>query len=217
MVNATPLFVENDTSSYQIPFYNFLAYDDGTAEKSYGLEGPGLKKFSYEFNLNKPDSLRAIQVHFSHITSDVNDLLFTLFIWKNIDFTTGEEDTLFQKDFMKPIFVDSINGFATFVLDEAIFLEAGSFFVGWQQVDNRNLQIGLDVNNSATNKMRIFSNGSWFSSSVNAAPMIRPILGKQVEFINTSVKELKQESFVVYPNPANDILKLRIKSLDLFL
>jgi hypothetical protein len=212
VVNATPLFIENDTSSYQITFYNFLAYDDGTAEKSYGLEGPGLKKFSYEFNLNKPDSLRAIQVHFSHITSNVNDLLFTLFIWKNIDFTTGEEDTLFQEDFMKPIFVDSINGFATFVLDEAIFLEAGRFFVGWQQVDNRNLQIGLDVNNSATNKMRIFSNGSWFSSSVNAAPMIRPILGKQVAFVNTSVKELKQESFVVYPNPADNILKFKIQN-----
>jgi hypothetical protein len=60
--------------------------------------------------------------------------------------------------------------------------------------------------------MNIYANGTWFKSSVNAAPMIRPVLGKDVDFINTSVKEIQQESFVVYPNPASEILKLKIQS-----
>lgn len=211
-VPSTPSFINNDTSYLQVPFYNYLAYDDGTAEKAYGLEGPGLKKFAYEFNLNKADTLRAVQIHFTQINKNMSNLLFSLFVWDNIDFSTGEEDTLFQKDFLKPIYVDSINGFANYVLDEPVYIEAGKFYVGWQQPEEDNIQIGLDIHNSARNKMNIYANGNWFTSSVDAAPMIRPVLGKNVEFINTSVKEIQQETFVVYPNPATNMLKLKIQN-----
>ncbi len=211
-VPSTPSFINNDTSYLQVPFYNYLAYDDGTAEKAYGLEGPGLKKFAYEFNLNKGDSLRAVQIHFTQINKNMSNFLFSLFVWNDIDFNTGEEDTLYQKDFLKPVYVDSINGFATYVLDEPVYIEAGRFFVGWQQPEEDNIQIGLDIHNSAKSKMNIFANGNWFTSSVDAAPMIRPVLGKEVQFINTSVKDIQEETFVVYPNPANELLKLRIKS-----
>lgn len=214
-VPSSPSFINNDTSYLHVSFYNYLAYDDGTAEKAYGLEGPGLKKFAYEFNLNKGDSLRAVQIHFTHINRYMGNFLFSLFVWDDINFVTEVEDTLYQKDFLKPIYVDSINGFATYVLDEPVYVEAGKFYVGWQQADNENIQIGLDVHNSARTKMNIYANGTWFSSSVNAAPMIRPILGKEVEFINTSVKDIQQETFVVYPNPASEFLKLRVKSLEL--
>jgi hypothetical protein len=213
-VPSTPSFLNNDTSYLHVPFYNYLAYDDGTAEKAYGLEGPGLKKFAYEFNLNKGDSLRAVQIHFTQINKNMSNFLFSLYVWDDIDFVTEIEDTLYQKDFLKPIYVDSINGFATYVLDEPVYVEAGKFYIGWQQAENDNIQIGLDIQNSAKTKMNIYANGTWFTSSVEAAPMIRPVLGKEVEFINTSVKEIQQESFVVYPNPASEVLKLRVKSLE---
>jgi hypothetical protein len=214
-VPSTPSFLDNDTSFLHVPFYNYLAYDDGTAEKAYGLEGPGLKKFAYEFNLNKGDSLRAVQIHFTQINKNMSNFLFSLYVWDDINFVTEIEDTLYQKDFLKPIYVDSINGFATYVLDEPVYVEAGKFYIGWQQAENENIQIGLDIHNSAKTKMNIYANGTWFTSSVNAAPMIRPVLGKDVEFINTSVKDIQQETFVVYPNPASEFLKLRVKSLEL--
>lgn len=211
-VPSNPSFVDNDTSYLQVPFYNYLAYDDGTAEKAYGLEGPGLKKFAYEFNLNKGDSLRAVQIHFTQINKNMSNFLFSLYVWNNINFVSEIEDTLFQKDFLKPIYVDSINGFATYVLDEPVYLEAGKFYIGWQQAENDNIQIGLDIHNSARTKMNIYANGAWFTSSIEAAPMIRPIMGKDVEFINTSVKENVQEAFVLYPNPASEILKFKIQT-----
>jgi len=209
------LSIENDTSSLEIPFFNYLAYDDGTAEKAYGLEGPGLKKFAYEFKMNKPDTLRGILVHFSHIQRDVSSLLFTLFVWDEMNFLTGIEDTLYKEDFLKPIYVDEINGFAAFVLDTPVYLEAGSFFVGWQQTDNLNAQIGLDLNNSAQDKIHIFANGSWFTSVVDAAPMIRPVIGDAVNFVNTSVTEKKAQSasFRIFPNPSNDLVYFDIDNL----
>jgi hypothetical protein len=206
---------ENDTSSLEIPFYNYLAYDDGTAEKAYGLEGPGLKKFAYEFKMNKPDTLRGILIHYSHIQRDVSSLLFTLFVWDDINFISGIEDTLYKEDFLKPIYVDSMNGFAAFVLDTPVYLEAGNFFVGWQQTDNLNAQIGLDVNNSAQDKIHIFANGNWFASVVDAAPMIRPVIGDAVNFVNTSVREKKLEhkEFSLFPNPAIDFIQIEINNL----
>jgi hypothetical protein len=206
----TDLSKENDTSYLDIPFYNYLAYDDGSAEKAYGLEGPGLKKFAYEFNLNKPDTLRGLMVHFTHITRDVSSLLFTMFVWDNINFATGAEDTLYKKDFLKPFYIDSINGFVAFKLDTPVYLNAGTFYVGWQQIDNVNMQIGLDVNNSAKSKIHIYASGNWFASVVEAAPMIRPVIGKAVNFINTAVHEKNKnvQHFFIYPNPANDYLNI---------
>jgi hypothetical protein len=199
---------ENDTSYLDIPFYNYLAYDDGTAEKGYGLEGPGLKKFAYQFHLNKPDTLRGILFHFTHITHDVSNLLFTLFVWDNINFANGKEDTLYKKDFLQPIFVDHINGFAAYPLDTPVYLKEGTFYIGWQQIDNLNIQIGLDLNNSAKNKIHIYANGNWYPSVVEAAPMIRPVIGKAVNFVNTSVSDAKKNiaRMLLYPNPASDNL-----------
>lgn len=210
-IPSSPSFISNDTSALEVPFFNYLAYDDGTAEKGYGLEGPGLKKFAYEFHLNKPDSLQAIQIHFTHINRDASNLLFSLFIWKSINFSTGEEDTLYQKDFLKPLRVDTINGFASYVLDSALYLDAGSFFIGWQQTDLQNAQIGLDIQNSARSKIHIFANGSWITSAVEAAPMIRPVLGKKVNFLFTSIaeKNKNENSFVLFPNPAKNMLNLK--------
>jgi DNA-binding protein len=204
------IWKQNDTSYAETFFYNYLAYDDGSAEKAYGLEGPGLKKFAYEFNLNKPDTLRAIMAHFTYLNRDVSNLLLTLFIWDDINFNTGAEDTLFKKDFLKPLYIDSLNGFVTYVLDTPVYLEAGKFYIGWQQFDNYNMQLGLDVNNSAQSRIRIFANGNWITSVVDAAPMIRPVIGKRVNFVNTSIAEKHAElqHLLIYPNPSSAILQI---------
>lgn len=204
----TDLSKENDTSYLDIPFYNYLAYDDGTAEKAYGIEGPGLKKFAYAFHLNKPDTLRGILFHFTHITRDASNVLFTLFVWNDINFTTGREDTLYKQDFLQPSFSNEINGFVAYLLDTPLYLEAGTFYVGWQQIDNINIQVGLDVNNSARSKMHVYANGSWWASSVNAAPMIRPVLGKAVNWAHYSAarKEMPPAEYHIFPNPADNHL-----------
>lgn len=202
---AGDLTASNDTVTNEIQFYNLLAYDDGTAEKGYGLSGAsGLKRFAMEFTLNEPDTLRAVMIHFTRINEDVTNELFSFFIWKTLDVNNNgtTEDTLYVVDFQRPRYIDEFNGFATFALPEPLLVE-GTFYVGWQQISERNLQVGMDIQNSARRHMYYFSNNTWFASQIEGAPMIRPLLGKQVPLtgILEPNKSILASAIKVYPNP----------------
>lgn len=204
------LSAETDTARVLVPFYNYLAYDDGSAEKAYGLEGPGLKNFAYEFDLNVPDTLQAIQIHFTQINFDASDLLFTLKIWKDIELTNDRtDDLIYSKEFQRPHYIDYYNGFATYVLDSPLLI-SGTFYVGWDQTDEDNIQVGLDMNNSAQEHMYYKIGNNWNSSLVEAAPMIRPVLGEElpVSIDETIVKP--EKSFSIFPNPSSNVYNIAV-------
>lgn len=210
VTNIGDISRNNDTVINEVEFYNLLAYDDGTAEKGYGLAGAaGLKRFAMEFTLNEPDTLRAVMIHFTRINEDVSNELFSFFVWKTLDVNnTGvTEDTLYSIDFQRPIYVDRFNGFATFALPEPLLVD-GTFYVGWQQVSEKNLQVGMDIQNSAMGHMYYFSNNTWFGSQVIGAPMIRPLLGKWVQLTGVvePVASASASTIKVYPNPASNVL-----------
>ena len=69
---------QNDSLFHAQRFDKTLSYDDGSAERAYGLEGLGLKKFAYEFNLNVPDTLVGFQIHYTNIDVRVEDLVLSL-------------------------------------------------------------------------------------------------------------------------------------------
>ncbi len=216
VTNIGDISRNNDTVAREVEFYNLLAYDDGTAEKGYGLAGAaGLKRFAMEFTLNEPDSLRAVMIHFTRINEDVSNELFSFFVWKTLDVNnTGvTEDTLYVVDFQRPTYVDRFNGFATFALPEPLLVD-GTFYVGWQQVSEENLQIGMDIQNSAREHMYYFSNNTWFASQVLGAPMIRPLLGEWVPLVGIvePVANNAANTIKVYPNPATSTLYLDLPS-----
>lgn len=202
---------DNDTATTYIPFFNYLAYDDGSAEKGYGLEGPGLKFFAYQFNLNVPDTLRAIQFHFTQINFDASDLLFTLYVWKDIN-TDGnsEDEILYSKEFQRPSYRDVRDGFVTYVLDTPLIVE-DDFYVGWDQTSEESIQVGLDMNNSATEHMFYRIGNIWNGSLIEAAPMIRPILGKEVDFVGIEAPLAQPKAqFTLYPNPSSGLYNIRV-------
>jgi hypothetical protein len=204
--NPTSITTENNIATTSVLFANYFAYDDGTAEKAYGLEGPGLKKFAYEFNLNRPDTLRALQFHFSQINENLLLNELTLVVWREI---LAGEDTLYIQAGTPFHYIPERNGFTTYVLDTPVAVDT-KFYVGWQQLFTQNIQLGLDLNNSATEHMFYYTNGTWKFSAIAGAPMIRPIVGKNIELTGTGIKNpaLKEEAFI-YPNPAEDVLYLR--------
>jgi hypothetical protein len=150
-------------------------------------------------------------IHFTRINEDVSNELFSFFIWKTLDVNnTGvTEDTLYVIDFQRPIYVDRFNGFATFALPEPLLVD-GTFYVGWQQVSETNLQIGMDIQNSARQHMYYFSNNTWFSSQVLGAPMIRPLLGDYVQLTGVVEPVISNttSTIKVYPNPTSNFLYL---------
>ena len=209
-----PIASNNTAENTQV-FRNIMAYDDGSAERAYGIEGLGLKKFALRFGLNEPDTLAGFQIHFAHIDQNVNNLIFNFYIWDSLRMNdlSFTDQPLFTLDNQKPLYVDSTNGFATYVLDTPLILN-GPIYFGWAQTDDRNLQIGYDLNSTLGRpQMYRFFNGVWGPSnlSTDGSPMMRLILDGNFTGSPTVMipEQRNATSITLYPNPAENKLFLK--------
>ncbi|MDA3779778.1 MAG: T9SS type A sorting domain-containing protein [Bacteroidales bacterium] len=203
----------NDTIKYLQKFYNYYAYDDGTAENGYGLLGDGTKygQVACQFETYKEDTLQAIQFYFNKTRNNANQQYFNLMIWDDNNGKPG--NLLYSQTGVKPIYEDSLNKFSIFNLDNKLILD-GKFFVGWQKTTTDMLNIGFDVNRISTDKLFHNINGSWENSEFEGALMIRPVFGKPCN-INTGINNEnnrvdKKFDFKIYPNPAKEIINISI-------
>lgn len=214
------LLLANDTIRNDILFHNILAYDDGSAEKAYGISGGGteVKKFALEFNIATPDTLAAIQIHFSNIDENVSNLVFSLYAWDSLEIGSPEIDNTVHVigaiENKKPDYIDYKNGFATFVFDTPV-LVYDKFYLGYAQTDNRNLQIGYDLNSTKGREhMYIFSSNTWKPSTVNlvGSPMVRAILDGDYPIPNpTAIHSVAKAEYIkVYPNPVENTLNIEV-------
>ena len=184
----------NDTLYHNQNFFSHFAYDDKSAESAYGINTNGAM-LAYEFQLNRPDTLRAIQMYFPQMLDSVSNIPFKLTIWKDIN---GQGDVLYQQDVF-PVHTENGN-YHTYYLD-SLFQLVGTFYVGWEQTTDDLLNIGLDKNNNANEYMHYNVGSGWLNSSYLGSWMIRPILS-----MNQIVSNIpyKNNIFSVYPNPAKD-------------
>ena len=182
----------NDTLYHNQNFFSHFAYDDKSAESAYGINTNGAM-LAYEFQLNRPDTLRAIQMYFPQMLDSVSNISFKLTIWKDIN---GQGDVLYQQDVF-PVHTENGN-YHTYYLD-SLFQLVGTFYVGWEQTTDDLLNIGLDKNNNANEYMYYNVGSGWLNSSYLGSWMIRPILS-----MNQIVSNIpnKNTSYSVYPNPA---------------
>ena len=192
----------NDTLYHDQNFLSHFAYDDKSAESAYGINTNGAM-LAYEFKLNRPDTLRAIQMYFPQMLDSVSDIPFKLTIWKDIN---GQGNVLYQQD-VYPVHTENGN-YHTYYLD-SLFQLVGTFYVGWEQTTDDLLNIGLDKNNNANEYMYYNVGSGWLNSSYLGSWMIRPILS-----MNQIVSNVpnKNNTYSVYPNPATH--NLFIESTD---
>lgn len=186
----------NDTLYHTQHFHSHFSYDDGTAESAYGININGAK-LAYEFKLNRPDTLRAIQMYFPQMLDAVNHIPFKLTIWDNI---SGSGNIIYQQE-VSPVHTEN-GAYHTYYLD-SIFQLVGTFYVGWEQMTNDLLNIGLDKNNEANDYMYYNVGAGWVMSSYPGSWMIRPLLS--MDEIVSSIKFTKYSSNI-YPNPASSTL-----------
>jgi Secretion system C-terminal sorting domain len=119
---------------------------------------------------------------------------------------------------------DTLQGFSSYkiidtVTGKAIPIPAGDFYVGYQNVGDVKIPIGLDRNNiDKTQYLYQYLNGSWAQMSVSqplvGALMMRPILGGQ-PVRNSSTLKINDiplsEVMTISPNPASDRLYFDLK------
>ncbi|MDR1792780.1 MAG: T9SS type A sorting domain-containing protein [Bacteroidales bacterium] len=200
---------QNDTAFYWQKFYNYFAYDDGTPEAGYvviSTDGKRTTGLALTFQLNKADTIQAVDIYFNNVYNNATEHEFDLCFWND---EGGKPGQLIYKQTVNQIVTDEIYGFQRFYLDTP-FVHSGTIFTGYQTYKNKFLNIGFDQNNSAAGYYFVQKNGgTWLDdyNFSNGTPMIRLVVGKTIEHTDIQVvKDNEKPDFVLYPNPANDRL-----------
>ncbi len=189
---------QNDTSRFIQSFENYYAYDDGSAEAGYGLSVAN-GKVAYSFTLNKPDTLRGVDIFFNRTLNNANDQYFTLLIWSNL----SPETVIYESPLVKPSFVDGVNNFSRYYINDDIIVN-GTFYVGFKQTNNTNINIGYDKNTNSNNYLFYNVDNNWYNSMYTGSLMMRPVLGKKIYFAGIKDNISEKNSLSIYPNPVND-------------
>ncbi|MBR3550916.1 MAG: T9SS type A sorting domain-containing protein, partial [Bacteroidales bacterium] len=202
----------NDTSVFNQKFYNYYAYDDGTAEAGYCLLSTMVNpeaSLAVRFTLAEPDTLQAVRMWFNHTLSDENVAPFSLMVWADdgicADGSPGPGTVLYEMPAQLPGFADNYLDFVSYYLEEPLYL-SGTFYVGFYQNNDVQLNLGFDQNNNASGKFFYRTAAYWYPSFYQGAPMIRPVVGKS--FDHSGVPQRATCDIRMYPNPTTGIVHI---------
>jgi len=197
-------FNGNDTIVREQMLSNYFAYDDGSAEKAYGLFGIAAK-LAYRFTMDKADTLRAIAIHFAHMNVDLSSRLYSLVVWSDNGGKPG--GVLYNIDYESPTYFDGYNGFYVKELNDPLFLSSGAFWIGMIQTTEDVLNIGFDMNNDAKAHLYYDIGNGWIQTQFTGALMIRPLVGKKLPVSIFPIQTPNKPSAIrLFPNPATDML-----------
>lgn len=196
--NAFSGLKSNDTINYTQDFFNYYSLDDGTAEVGYDLINATNGQLAMRFEILKPDTLRAVRLFFLQQAADVSTKLFSIRVWSSLN----PETILYSEPNQRPVYVDQINGYATYVLD-GIVPVSGTIYVGFQQVLPDGLHLGFDKNTASNSRMFYNVNGTWTPTAITSGTfMIRPVMGDTNLF--QAIPEVNLlGNYGLYPNPAS--------------
>ncbi len=200
----------NDTVIKEQIFDNYLAYDDGTAEKAYYLKLssslPG--KLAIEHHLNEPDVLQGISIYFGRQVPMGSNKYFSVAVYQKLQGVDGAPNDVLiaQEDIKFPHYLQ-VNDFYDYHFGP-VNLSAGQFYIAVIQPalsGSDSLYYGLDVNRQQGNHAYFNVEGLWVESTVGGAIMIRPLVGQTVWDTRIDHSSNTESSAVsIYPNPAND-------------
>ena len=196
---------DNDSIIHVQTFRDYYAYDDGTAEKAYALDGQG-GELVVGFDIQKADTLEGIWIHFTPFYDDAVGETFTLKIRQEDAENPGQpggeivtQYTIHEPDY----YANQYDGF-TYIPFEAPIPVVGRIYVGFVQQGEDRINIGLDKSTN-TNPEYLwykFSNTPWLQSGIQGSLMIRPVLraGKE-PVVHVSELSSRLEGPAVFPNP----------------
>lgn len=209
----------NDTLRRREVYYDHYAYDDGTAEFSFGILGEeqDLNQIAYRFRYLKRtepvDSLRAVLIYFAKsINSETFDAAYQISIRGNDGNLPGAENLYESEELLLPDYDKGLNKFTRIPIEPAVAV-TDTFFVIITQL-NGYVGIGYDINNNRSNQILTRTvTGEGFgwqpvTTGRKGALMVRPSFRKY-DVLNP-VEQVRHEmsGIAVYPNPARNILHI---------
>ena len=206
----------NDTIRYNQVFSNYFAFDDGTSEGGYGINGQGSRNamVAYRFRSYIRDTVRAVSICFNDSYLNSNLRSFDIMIWDDNNGIPG--NIIYSAVDQMVVEGADINGFFTYRLPDPVMVDA-IFYVGWRQHTETFLNAGYDVNTPNGGKQFYWLNGEWFPSKVEGSIMIRPVVGKVLKptKVEDPVRAGEDQGFRLWPNPASGFINLDSPELSL--
>jgi Secretion system C-terminal sorting domain len=205
----------NDTIIYNQVFSNYFAYDDGSSEGGYGINGQGSRNamVAYRFKSYLQDTIRAIRICFNDSYLNSNQRAFNLMIWDDDNGLPGNVIYSAENVLVEP--GDDNNGFHTYILPDGVMVN-GVFYTGWGQRSETFLNAGFDVNTSNRGRQYYWLNGTWLQSQKEGSIMIRPVVGPPIKTTSSDdVNPVDPEKCTIWPNPASEYLNLNCSDLAL--
>ena len=198
---------ENDTIIYYQNFGNYFAFDDGTSESGYGINGLGSRNamVAYRFRSFIPDTLRAIHICFNDSYQNANQRAFDLMVWSDNSGLPGE--AIYTQEEMAVTQGQGINGFYTYVLNDPQAVN-GDYYVGWKQRSETFLNAGFDLNTPHGDRQFYWLNGDWNPSQANGSLMIRPVFGEPIKTTSVTGIYSGKNRIKIWPNPAKDFINI---------
>ena len=207
-------FTANDTLKRTQLFRNYYAYDDGSAERAYGVKNGFGTRLAFELTPEQPDTLKGVYFRFAHAGVDGTVYTFKIAVWENNQGAPGQLIYMSDSSYV-PDYGYYHNSFMPYILDTSVYIN-GSVFIGIRQNTDQAIYLGLDVNTPGTTNLYYGSAFFWYQSLVSGTVMMRPYFKYQPHDISVGESQLESAP-LIYPNPANDILNIQTKSVAEFI
>ena len=205
----------NDTVRRFQEFFNYYAYDDGSAENGYGLRGGGTNNatVAYQFNSYKKDTLRGVKMFFNRTQDDASQDYFRIGIWNHDKSTSSPGELIYTSEPVQPQYEEELNKFITYEINDTILVLDDEFYVGWIKTTERMLNVGFDRN--IVNNDKIFYNlgQGWLNSGFSGSLMIRPIMGKALPVEpGVGIESTPEKSLKIFSRLSSPIQPPKAKS-----
>jgi len=211
--SSTNIYTVNDTSYFTQSFRNFYAYDDGTAETAYGFDVYNAKT-AVLFNAYEADTLAGVVMKFIPSNNDVSGEIFLLTIWENDNGQPGNiiyQDSYFEPH--QPKYAGQKDQYKYYTFNGGEFIPVPtSYFVGFEQIENKMLYIGMDFNIDNSDKIFYNTTGNWVNTSFPGSLIIRPVYSTGLNStLSTPQNEIEVKTsniYNVYPNPTANTINI---------
>lgn len=199
----------NDTIRFVQHISNYIAYDDGTAENGWGLNIAN-GQAAYKFILNSSDVITGVRIYFNPLINDISSKEFYIKIWNDAGGKPGSVIYTSAQTY-SPVYSYVHNGFVEYPIDPTT-IDAGTFYIGWEQLSGDVLNVGFDVNNNNyLNLFKYLPSTGWSNTIFDGTLMLRPVFGTcPFETIGFNESSLINNAARLFPNPANDKIYLQL-------
>lgn len=204
-------FRSNDTVRGRIILDNYLALDDGTAERAYAVQNVIGGRVAQKFKvggLGGSDTLKGVYFNFVD-AGQAYTSTFRLAVWTPADSGDAPGNVLYMSDSLYRPFTGYYRGdMIPYELDSALSLNSyAEVWIGYICTSSSPMYLGFDVERNLPSSMpRYYGDGfNWYQSLEPGVAMMRPYF--RYSPTDMSLEELDQD-LSVYPNPSTGQLTI---------